>query len=195
METHEPRFKRVFIASGHMIDKPERPEERFPARKEGTVRELLARQLEDWNVGANDLAICGGARGADILFAEICAERGAEVWLFLALPEEEFLKESVRLSESDWEKRYQDLRDRAGVKVYLQSEQPTQPPADASVFASNNLWMIDTARREVNQPDNLYAVLVWDEKPTGDGAGGTSDFAERIKDMGGHLAVINPTKL
>lgn len=195
METNEPRFKRVFLASGHMIDTPDRPKERFPARKEAAVRELLARQLGDWNVGENDLAICGAARGADILFAELCAERGAEVWLFLALPEDEFLKESVRLPLSDWEKRYHDLRDRAEVKVYLQSEQPTQPLEGASVFASNNLWMIDTARAQTNQPDNLYAVLVWDEKPTGDGAGGTSDFAERIKDLGGHLAVINPTEL
>lgn len=195
MQTPGQRFKRVFITSGHMIDKPDRPNERFPARKEGDVRELIAAQLETWNVGADDLAISGGARGADLLFAELCAERGAEVWLFLALPEDKFLEESVRLPNSDWEDRYKALRDRQGVKLFLQSERPDQPPTDISVFASNNLWMIDTARAETDNPENIYALLVWDEKPAGDGAGGTSDFAARIKDMGGHLAVINPTKL
>lgn len=190
------RFRKVLVASGHMIDKPDRPKERFPARKEAVVRERLARQLESWDVGASDLAICGGARGGDILFAELCAERGAEVWLMLALPEKEFLKESVRLPESDWEQRYYDLRKREGVKVYLQSERLKQPPAGASVYSRNNLWMINTARVEADDPKNLYAVLVWDEQPTGDGAGGTSDFAARIKDLGGQLApVINPTKL
>ena len=49
-----------------------------------------------------------------MLFAELCAERGAEVWLMLPLPENDFLEESVRLPKSDWEDRYFDLsrRDR-----------------------------------------------------------------------------------
>src|SRR5918912_4249585 len=101
-----PRFKKVLVASGHMIDAPDRIEkglgERFPPRKEAAVRERLDKQLEVWKVGPGDLAICGGARGTDLLFAELCAERGAEVWLFLALPEKQFLEESVRLPDSDW---------------------------------------------------------------------------------------------
>ena len=64
------------------------------------------------------------------------------------------------------------------------------------MFLRNNLWMINTARVEANDPKNLYALLVWDEKSTGDGPGGTSDFAVRIKELGGRLApIINPTKL
>lgn len=192
----ELRFKRVFIASGHMIDAPDRPDERFPPRKEGAVRERIAQQLETWSVGAGDLAICGAARGADLLFGELCADRGAEVWLYLALPEAEFLEASVRLPNSDWEERYFKLRDREGVKVFLQSDRLKSPPKGTSVFARNNLWMINTARVEANDPKNLYAVLVWDEKPTGDGPGGTSDFAVRVKKLGGRLApIINPTKL
>jgi tetratricopeptide (TPR) repeat protein len=196
LKKSEPRFKKVVVASGHMIDKPERAEPRFPPHKEDAVRERIARQLEEWNVGAGDLAVCGGARGADILFAELCAERGAEIWLFLALPEGEFLEASVRLPDSNWEKRFFSLRDREGVKVYLQSERLKSPPKGNSVFSRNNLWMINTARVEANDPKNLYALLVWDEKPTGDGAGGTSDFATRVKRLGGHLAdPINPTEL
>jgi hypothetical protein len=190
------RFKKVVIASGHMIDSPERKEERFPPSKEGAVRERIAKQLETWSIGAGDLAICGGARGADLLFGELCADRGAEVWLYLALPEAEFLEASVRLANSDWEERYFKLRDREGVKVFIQSDRLKSPPKGTSVFARNNLWMINTARVEANDPKNLYAVLVWDEKPTGDGPGGTSDFAARVKKLGGRLApIINPTKL
>jgi hypothetical protein len=199
LKKSEPRFKKVVVASGHMIDTPDRVErglgERFPPRKEGAVRERIAQQLTAWNVGAGDLAICGGARGADILFAELCAERGTEVWLFLALPEGEFLEESVRLPESDWETRFFALRDREGVKVFLQNERLKSPPKGTSVFSRNNLWMINTARVEANDPKNLYAVLVWDEKPTGDGPGGTSDFSARVKRLGGRLApIINLAK-
>ena len=200
MKKSEPRFEKVFLASGHMIDLPNRVAkglgERFPPGKENVVRERIAEQLDVWRVSANDLAICGGARGTDILFAELCADRGAEVWLFLALPEAEYLEASVHLADSNWEDRFFALRKREGVKAFLQSERLDSPPEPADLFARSNLWMIDTARVEVNDPNNLYALLVWDEKPTGDGPGGTSDFAERVKKMGGHLApIINPTKL
>ena len=183
-----------------MIDAPDRVAkglgERFPARKEDIIRQKISKQLEDWHVGAGDLAICGGARGADILFAELCADRGAEVWLFLALPEGEFLEASVRLPDSAWEQRFYDLRDRASVKTFQQTDRLKTPPKGSSPFSRNNLWIINTARVEANEPKRLYALSVWDEKPTGDGPGGTSDFAARIRQLGGHLAQpINPTKL
>jgi hypothetical protein len=196
----EPRFQKVILASGHMIDLPDRVAkglgERFPPRKETLVRDCIAKQLDLWGVGARDLAICGGARGTDILFAELCADRGAEVWLFLALPEAEFLEASVRLADSNWEDRFFALRNRQGVKIFLQSERLKSPPRPEMLFARNNLWMLNTARVEANDPNNLYALLVWDEKPTGDGPGGTSDFAMRVKKLSGHRApIINPTKL
>jgi hypothetical protein len=191
-----PRFGKVLVASGHMTDAPGRRSERFPQRKEGAVRERLAAQLDRWAVGAGDLAICGGARGADILFAELCADRRAEVWLFLPLPDAEFLEKSVRHPEGDWERRFFDLRERDNVKTFSQPDRLKSPPKGASVFARNNLWMLNTARVEADDPSRLYAVLVWDEKPTGDGPGGTSDFAARVRQLGGRLApVINPTAL
>jgi hypothetical protein len=190
------RFNKVVVFSGHMIDAPDRSSERFPPRKEKIVRESIAEQLEAWKIGPKDLAICGGARGGDILFAELCADRRATVWLFLPLPESEFLKQSVRLPGADWEQRFFALRDRPEVKMVFQNDRFKSPPKDSSVFARNNLWMIETARNEAKDPKHLYGLLVWDEKPTGDGPGGTSDFAARIKRLGGHLApIINPTKL
>ena len=55
--------------------------------------------------------------------------------------------------------------------------------------------MVETGKKEAPSPDNLYALLVWDEKPAGDGPGGTADFAARVREAGGQVAVINPTKL
>ncbi len=196
IKNSEPCFKKVLVFSGHMIDKPDRPAPRFPSSKEAAVRERLAHQLRVTGVGAGDLAICGGARGGDILFAELCAESGAEVWIFRALPEAEFLEASVRLPGGDWEARYFALRDREGVKVFDQHDRLGSPPKGASVYARNNLWMLNTARVEADDPKNLHALLVWDEQPTGDGTGGTSDFAARVKKIGGRLApVVNPTTL
>ena len=198
-------FNKVIISSGHLTDKPDRPAPRFPESKVGVVWDHMNRQLAAWSVGPGDLAICGGARGSDIIFAELCANRGAEVWLFISLDEEDFLEQSVRVPGTDWEQRFIALRKRKGVKTIMQNEQVAASPAShppdsaasaaSSPFARANIWMVETGKKEAPSPDKLYAILVWDEKPAGDGPGGTADFAARVKKAGGHVAVINPTKL
>ncbi len=188
--------RRVIIFSGHMIDAPDRTPPRFPPAKEKAVRWRLAEQLELWKVGPDDLAITGAARGGDMLFAELCAERGAEVWLFLPRPEEEFLEESVRLPSGRWEERFDALCAHPRVRRFFQHEQLDEDREGLGVHARNNLWIIEAARALAPSPDGLHALLVWDEKPTGDGPGGTSDFVTRVLQLGGHVAPpINPTTI
>ena len=191
-------FSKVIISSGHLTDKPDRPTPRFPESKVGIVWDHMNRQLSVWSVGPGDLAICGGARGSDIIFAELCANRGAEVWLFISLDEADFLEQSVRVRGTDWEQRFIALREREGVKTFMQNDPASAAPSPdsaASPFARANIWMVETGKREAPSPDKLYAILVWDEKPAGDGPGGTADFAARVQQAGGHVVVINPTKL
>jgi hypothetical protein len=182
----------VLLCSGHMIDAPGRKKARFPARKEEAVRRRIAEQLARWDAGARDMGICGGACGADILFAEACLERGARVLLLIALPEPAFLEKSVAFADADWEARYRALRARCETRFQHEVLGPPAPGED--VFERNNLWCLDTAQALV-PPDRVRAILVWDEKPAGDGPGGTADFAARVAKGGGRVSVINPTKL
>jgi hypothetical protein len=175
-----------------MIDAPGRKEARFPPQKEQAVRSRIARQLEDWSAGPPDTGICGGARGADILFAEECIKRGARVVLLIPLPEGEFLEQSVRLPGSDWESRYRSLRARC--ETHFQNEEWPGRYPELDVFSRNNLWCIEKARSLAAAGD-IRALLVWDERPSGDGPGGTSDFAARIAKIGGSVAIVNPTLL
>jgi hypothetical protein len=186
-------FDKVVVCSGHMIDRPDQPP-RFPANKEKVVREHIARQLESWLIGTEDLGICGGARGADILFAECCIERGAQVRLFIPLPEDEFIQRSIHLPDSNWEARYFALAGHPRITKLFQEEQIGAAPGNVSVFARNNDWIVNTAQLE-SKPGKLFAMLVWDEKLTGNGPGGTSDLAAKIQELGGQIAIINPTKL
>lgn len=188
-----PVFEKVFIFSGHMIDAPGRAKERFPARKAALVSAQIANRLDQWGIGKGDLAICGGARGGDILFAEECQRRGAHVRLLFALPRDEFIAQSVRLPESDWVQRFNKLT--TSCEVAYQHERLGDPPQGLDVFSRCNLWIINTARVEFDPQKGLFALLVWDEKPTGDGPGGTSDFAARVQGLGGEIAIINPTTL
>ena len=190
------RSGRVIVFSGHAVDGPDQSEPRFPPAKEVPVRDRIDRQLEEWGVKSGDLAICGGARGGDILFAELCAHRGADVWLYIARPVGEFLEESVRLEGTNWEQRFFDLQGLQNVRTEYQIDRLKKPPKNASVSVRNNRWIIHTATVEANDPKDLYALLVWNEKPCADGFDATADFAEKVKGLGGHLApIINPTIL
>jgi hypothetical protein len=175
-----------------MIDAPGRKEARFPPAKEGPVRRKIAGQLADWRAGAGDLAISGGACGADILFAEVCLERGASVLLLIALPEDAFLESSVAFAGADWEARYRALRARCETR--FQHEALGPPARGKDAFERNNRWRLEVARALV-PPARIHALLVWDERPAGDGPGGTADFAARVAQGGASVAVINPTRL
>ncbi len=187
-----PSFGKVVVCSGHMIDNG-RVKARFPASKVAGVREAIAQRLAAWSIGEGDLAIWGGACGADILFAEECQQRGASLRLMLALPRAEFVSKSVAFAGSDWMQRFHQLAKTS--EVAEQSDRLGKPPTDLDVFSRCNLWMLSTARVEVNAAEQLYSVLVWDEEPTGDGPGGTSDFATHVRDLGGVVEIINPMKL
>jgi hypothetical protein len=191
-------LNKVVVCGGHMIDQPDRAVPRFPRAKEAIVRDCIAEQIGRWGIGPGDLAICGGAQGADLLFAECCVALGAQVYLLIALPEEEFLKRSVRLEGADWESRYFEVAKKSNISKFFQEDlfKDFSPELKAidNVFARNNLWMLHTALDAVGTGE-LFAILVWDEKETGDGPGGTSDFERRIRSSHGQVAVINPTKL
>ncbi|HEY8020011.1 MAG TPA: hypothetical protein VIH93_02860 [Thermoanaerobaculia bacterium] len=192
----ESMERRVVLGSGHRVDGPGRKSPRFPPEKETAVREALARQLAEWGVGTGgtgDLAICGGANGADILLAEICRDRGAGVLLLLPFPPERFIQESVELPGTDWTARFRALaRDgRCEVRIQEQSLGPL-PPGD-NPFERNNEWILRTGLDEA-RPGKPAALLVWDRKP-GDGAGGTAGFHDAAVRLDLPVVVVDPSTL
>jgi hypothetical protein len=199
-------FTKVIVCSGHMIDQPNRINPRFPPEKAELVREQIINQLNRWQVDAKSLAICSGAQGADILFAECCLSLGAKVNLLIPLPQAEFLARSVHLDNANWENRYLALLQQLNVSVFFLEDFLANNPEKFSIgdniFSQNNLWVIHTAQTILRFSDGdaslsaeLFAILVWDEQSQGDGPGGTADFADRIRQAQGTIAIINPTKL
>jgi uncharacterized protein len=169
-----------------MVDTPDRPRPRFPGDQVPRVTEEVRAALEGWGVGPETTLVTGGARGADIIAAEECLARGANVVLCLALDPDEFQNRSVSLPETDWTARFRALLERADVRVL------ENPPSDDSVFAKTNEWIVRTAR-EIDEAPN--AVIVWNGEE-GDGPGGTRHFIRLLgfERPDPRICVIDPTR-
>ena len=174
----------VVLASGHMTDSAGRSAARFPETSVGRVRKEIARQLQRWNVGADDVLICGGARGADLIAAEEGLALGASIRLCLALPHEEFLSRSVELAGTDWLERFESVESRSDVR------QLDADPRAADIFAVANQWMLDQAL--ALDASDRYALIVWDGREP-DGVGGTAHMASLVASHHLPMYTIDPT--
>jgi hypothetical protein len=183
-----PFLQQAVAVSGHMIDQPDRPTPRFPASAEAPVTQAIREVLRSWGTGPGTLVVSGGARGADIMAAEQALLLGAEVWLLVALPDDEFVPGSVRLPGTDWEERYRTLRVRCPTR--FQADELGPVASDEEAFERNNDWLLDAAQAAAPR---LRALAAWDGA-RGDGPGGTWDFVQRARTMGAAVAIIDPAR-
>lgn len=173
------------VVSGHMVDRPGRPQPRFPPEQVPRVATKVRDQLDLWTVGPGTTLLTGGARGADIIAAEAALERGAAVRLVLAREPDAFVSDSVSLPHTDWAERFHQLIGRPEVDVEIVGG------GDDDVYARTNERIIERAR-EVD--DHPLALIVWNGEE-GDGPGGTSDFVARLARVSGEdrVVIIDPT--
>jgi hypothetical protein len=177
---------RAVLATGHMVDLPDRPDPRFPADQVPRVTAEVRTALADWQVGPGSTIVCGGARGADLIVAEEAHARGARVVLCLALPPGEFVERSVDIPGTDWAARFEQIRQVADTQVLDHGGSERQ-----DVFARANAWMVDVARALDPRP---HAVVVWNGRE-GDGPGGTKDMIRQLgaQESDPRVRVIDPS--
>jgi len=190
----------VVVFSGHMIDNPEvrgpgkdKPE-RFPLSKVGDVSVKIAAALDRRGAAAGDLAICGGACGGDLLFAEACLQRGMRMELYLARTEPEFLRESVTFADPDhrWEQAFMRVKGDPKTRMFVMPEElgPGPPPEELSVHDRCNRWMLFSGLSQGLAKTGFIAV--WNGEP-GDGPGGTDSMIELVRETTGRQPeVIDP---
>ena len=181
---------KVALFSGHMIDAPDRQKPRFPPDKEPIAARAIAQALDDLEVGPGDLAICGGACGGDLLFAEAALACGARLELYIPFDEETFLERSVDFADRDWRARYFAAKASAVVHVAPSELGPIQEREDA--YERNNRWMLDSALRFGG--DKVDFVCLWNGEG-GDGPGGTRDMMNAVQNRGGRALWLDTTKL
>ncbi|MBN6050991.1 hypothetical protein JYK22_03505, partial [Nonomuraea sp. RK-328] len=207
---HDGPVTCALIVSGHLVDMPGRRPPRFPQSVAGRVAAEMDAVFGEWGIGPDTTVVCGGARGADLIGAELALRRGARVVVCLALPPEEFVRESVDMpgpAGAEWRERFAAVTARAEVlpppdaqaRGEADAEDGAEPDVhaharvDARVFARANARMVETARA---LDPGLRAVVVWDGR-AGDGPGGTGDLVARLgyDPADPRLRVIDPTTL
>jgi len=177
---------RVAVFAGHLIDRPDRPQPRFPPALESGVHDAIRDRLCNADVG---FGYASAGCGADILFLETLAELGAETRIVLPYDREQFRADSVDIVPgSDWGVRYDRVLANA-TEVVTASEQRM---AGGGMSYEYGFLMLDgTAGVRADELDTeLMCLAVWDGKP-GDGPGGTAGSVERWRAAGRRLDIIH----
>jgi tetratricopeptide (TPR) repeat protein len=185
-EPWKPR--RVFLFSGHMIDAPGRPSPRFPTDREASAARAIEAKLDELGMGAEDLAICGGACGGDTLFAEAALRRGCRLTLYLQFAEPDFLQASVAFAGESWVDRYFALKEHPRTRIRAQPDELGPPPKAINPYVRNNLWQLYTALAQ--GPDKVRFVALWNGEG-GSGHGGTQHMVETVRKHAGRVSILD----
>ena len=186
----EPRY--VFLFSGHMIDAPGRKLPRFPEKKEKAGADAIRSRLAELGAGPEDIGLCSGACGGDLLFAEACLKLGVRLQIRIPFDEPTFLKNSVTFAEENWRDRYYSVKDNKLTALFVMPEELGPTSEKVNPYERNNLWMLDTALSM--GPDKVRFICLWDGKG-GDGPGGTKHMYKEVLKRSGQAYVIDTKEL
>lgn len=189
----DEKKRHYLLFTGHMIDKKDRATPRFPESIEDKVKAAIkeAVQTQKDKYGDRLKAIAGGACGGDILFHEVCAELNIETELYLVLPREQFIMESVEFAGNKWVDRFDDLYQKLPKRILSTTKELPkwlQSKSDYSIWERNNLWMLNSAL--VCGGINMTMIALWDGEG-GDGAGGTQHMVQAAKARGAKTIMLD----
>lgn len=192
MPAQNQQPKQVLLFSGHMLDRRDRPQPRFPVQMVPEAAARIQIVLNRLEANSQDLAIAPGiACGGDILFLEACLLRQIEIQVYLPFPVAEFIAQSVDFAGDDWVERFYQIKNHPLVTTHLQSEELEPLSAGENPYERNNLWALNSS--SIYGSERVRLIVLWDGKG-GDGRGGTFDMVERVRRLGGTVEHLNTTE-
>jgi len=185
------QFPSVVVFSGHMMDRPDRANARFPAAREAAVREKILAHLRVIRPGFGYSSL---ACGADIIFCECLIELGAKVHLVLPCPVNTFKRQSVSCGGPGWEERFHRVLGLAhSFLVANPAEFAASDTDDASAMGlvyANRILTGLAALQAQSLDFELKALAVWDGGAP-DGPGGTANVIAEWRARGLVPHIIN----
>lgn len=194
---------RVLLFSGHRVDAPGRATPRFPPSAEGTARAMIREAVEAELAaagagGTRCEGIAGGASGGDLLFHEVCEELGIDTTLYLAVPRDVYVVESVQDGGGEWVARFDRLHAVLPTRVLAESLELPRWARDGSaageysVWERNNRWTLHKAL--AYGAANATLIALWDGEG-GDGPGGTADMVRTARERGARTVILDAKRL
>ena len=181
----------VIVFAGHMIDRPDRIEPRFPRELETAVGKAIQDKIDMLKPG---FGFSSAACGSDILFLEAMLDYGAEVSIVLPYNEEEFVRDSVEIGShaKKWRDRFDRVLTR-GARVITASNQRLGIGGVSYEFCNQLLLGLATIRsRQLDS--RLIPVAVWNGRP-GDGPGGAASVIANWRDLGYEPEIVDLAKI
>jgi hypothetical protein len=184
--------RQVFLFSGHMIDAPDRAEPRFPATQEAAAARAISDILDKLEAGSEDLALCSGACGGDIIFAETCLQRRVrlEVRLPFAIPT--FLEKSVTFAGKEWQTRFYRITDNPLTTLFILTDELLPDATNENPYVRTNLWLLDSALAWGEQ--KVHFICLWNRQG-GDGLGGTEQMYDEVNKRTGQVHLLDTNRL
>jgi tetratricopeptide (TPR) repeat protein len=187
---------RAFLFTGYMVDHPGKEKKTFPADKEAEIRQEIQEKLESFNLIPDDRAFVGGlSAGSEILFAEICAEKGIKVKAFLPLPESAYIRKFVSPGGDAWVDRFYKIRNHPLVEEFYQIENVGLPKSGDDPYERNNRWALYSSLG--HGIDKLRVLALWNtygDKPKDQDARLVQHMIELTRDLGGSIEQISTAK-
>lgn len=186
----------AFLFTGFMIDHAGKDKKTFPAEKENEVRQEILNKLESFNAGPNDRAFVAGlSAGSEIIFAEICAEKGIKVRAYLPLAESAYIRQFVSPGGDIWVDRFYKVRNHPLVEELYQSENVGLPKEGDNLYERNNRWALySSLARGI---DKLHLIALWNahgDRPRDQDARLVQHMIELTRDVGGSIEQISTSK-
>jgi len=186
----------IFLFTGYMVDYEGKEQSTFPKDQEAEVRAEILRRLDKLKADPEDMVFLGGlSAGSEIIFAELCAERGIHIEAHLPLAEAAYIREFVSPAGDEWVDRFYKIRTNPFVEEIYQAEAVGEPAADVDAYERNNRWTYYSSI--ARGKDKVRLIALWD------GKGGRSHdrdaqlvkhMVNLIRDSGGKLEHINSAK-
>jgi len=187
----------VFLFTGYMIDHPAKMENHFPLEKEAEIKAAIEAVLDKYEAGPDDLAVTTGMdAGSEILFVEICTERGVPVQTYFPVFEAPYVRDFVSPGGEGWVERFYKMRNHPLVDEFYQPDCVGLPREGDNVHERNNRWALYSAL--ARGIDKVRLIALWDGK--GEAckdldARLVKHMVDLMRDTGGMVEHINPIKL
>jgi len=187
----------VFLFTGYMVDHSNKEGHHFPADKENAVRRAISKILDKYGAGPEDMAFTAGlASGSELLFAELCTERGIRLESHLPVAEAGYVRDFVSPCGDNWVERFYKVRNHPLAFELYQEDQVGKPKDGDDLYERNNRWALYSSL--IHGIDKVRLIALWDGKggrPKDRDARLVNHMVDLMRDTGGIVEHIHASKL